>query len=272
MIETMCTYPGRDDLLIAYLYDDIEPAERTAFGAHLTACGRCSRELAELRGVRSTLSVWTPPEPARAASGESRATSHEPRATSHEPRAAGSGWHDIPAWAQVAAALMVLGVSAGIANVDVRHDTAGWTVRTGWARSPTTLSTTATDPAASSAAQGSAATSSSTPWRADLAALEQQLRTEFHATPPSRAVSATSGISDAELQRRVRSIIDESERRQERELALRVAEVLKDVNAQRQADLVKIDRSLGFIQSSTYGEQMKQREVVNYLLKVSQKQ
>ena len=103
-------------------------------------------------------------------------------------------------------------------------------------------------------------------------ALEQQLRTEFHATPPSRAVSATSGISDAELQRRVRSIIDESERRQERELALRVAEVLKDVNAQRQADLVKIDRSLGFIQSSTYGEQMKQREVVNYLLKVSQKQ
>ena len=61
-------------------------------------------------------------------------------------------------------------------------------------------------------------------------------------------------------------IIEESERRQERELALRVAEVVKDVNAQRQADLVKIDRSLGFIQSSTYGEQMKQRELVNYLL------
>ena len=79
-------------------------------------------------------------------------------------------------------------------------------------------------------------------------------------------------ISDAELQRRVRAIIEESERRQERELALRVAEVVKDVNAQRQADLVKIDRSLGFIQSSTYGEQMKQRELVNYLLKVSQKQ
>src|SRR5437667_5854567 len=144
MIETMCTYPGRDDLLIAYLYDDIEPAERTAFGVHLTACGRCSRELAELRGVRSTLSVWTPPEPARATSGESRATSREPRAV-------GSGWHDIPAWAQVAAALLVLGVSAGIANVDVRHDNAGWTVRTGWARSPATLSTTATGPAASSA-------------------------------------------------------------------------------------------------------------------------
>jgi hypothetical protein len=104
-----------------------------------------------------------------------------------------------------------------------------------------------------------------------LSALEQRLRSEFRAVPP-RAVPATSSISDVELQRRVRSILDESERRQERELALRVAEVMKDVNAQRQADLVKIDRSLGFIQSSTYGEQMKQREVVNYLLKVSQKQ
>jgi hypothetical protein len=114
---------------------------------------------------------------------------------------------------------------------------------------------------------------SAAPWRADLAALAQQLRAEIHAAPPpSRAVPAASGTSDAEWQRRVRSILDESERRQERELALRVAEVLKDVNAQRQADLVKIDSSLGFIQRSTYGEQMKQREVVNYLLKVSQKQ
>jgi hypothetical protein len=70
----------------------------------------------------------------------------------------------------------------------------------------------------------------------------------------------------------VRTIIQESERRQERELALRVGEIMKDVNAQRQADLVKINSSLGFIQTSTYGEQMKQRELVNYLLKVSQKQ
>jgi hypothetical protein len=121
------------------------------------------------------------------------------------------------------------------------------------------------------AAQVSVASGSPAPWRADLAALERQLRTEFHAVP-ARAVPVAGGISDADLQRRVGAVLEEWERRQQRELALRVAEVLKDVNAQRQADLVKIDRSLGFIQSSTYGEQMKQREVVNYLLKVSQKQ
>jgi hypothetical protein len=171
----------------------------------------------------------------------------------------------VPGWAQVAAAVLVLGVSAAIANVEVRHDAAGWTLRTGWAQSD------ARSAGASAPVTTPAAAPSPAPWRADLAALEQQLRAELRSAP-ARAVPAASPMSDAELQRRVHAIIDESERRQERELALRVAEVVKDVNAQRQADLVKIDRSLGFIQSSTYGEQMKQRELVNYLLKVSQKQ
>jgi hypothetical protein len=269
MLETTCTYADRDGLLIAYLYDDIEPADRVTFNAHLAACGRCSRELAGLRGVRTTLSVWTPPEPAF--SHEPRATSREPQAPSPEPRATGRSWHDVPAWAQVAAAILVLGVSAGVANIEVRRDSAGWTVHTGWWNTPAPVSAGPAASGAPAAAQASAAGGSAAPWRADLAALERQLRTEFHASP-ARAVQASAATSDAELQRRVRSIIDESERRQERELALRVGEVMKDVNAQRQADLVKIDRSLGFIQSSTYGEQMKQREVVNYLLKVSQKQ
>jgi anti-sigma factor RsiW len=260
MSETMCTYTGRDDVLIAYLYDEIEPAERKAFTAHMNECRHCARELAALRGVRSKLSAWAPPELARAL------TSDEPLAASRGPRATGRSWHDIPGWVQVAAALLVLGVSAGIANVEVQRDSSGWTIRTGWSRAsqaqaPTARSSSGPVPAAASA-----------PWRADLAALEQQLRTEFRAQPAVRAVPASSTMSDTELQRRVRAIIEESERRQERELALRVGEVVKDFNNQRQADLVRINNSLGFIQSSTYGEQMKQRELVNYLLKVSQKQ
>lgn len=263
MIETICTYSGRDDLLVAYLYDDIEPADRAAFSAHLHACGRCTRELAAMRGVRSTLSSWAPPEPARALAGYTPPASDP--VIQFEPRAERRTWHDVPGWAQVAAAVLVLGVSAAVANIEVRHDAAGWTLRTGWSQ-PDTRSAGSPAPAATPVAAASPA-----PWRADLAALEQQLRAELRSAP-ARAVPAAAPMSDAELQRRVRAIIDESERRQERELALRVAEVVKDVNAQRQADLVKIDRSLGFIQSSTYGEQMKQRELVNYLLKVSQKQ
>jgi hypothetical protein len=255
MIETICTYDGRDDLLVAYLYDEIDAGDRATFGAHVNGCGRCTRELAALRGVRSTLSAWAPPEP-RVITG------YEPRTAIAEPRAVRS-WHDVPGWAQVAAALLVLGVSMGIANVEVRRDGAGWTLRTGWSRVP---------------AQNAAAlpaTPASAPWRADLTALERQMRTELQSISATRAVPAaapTNAMTDAELQRRVRTIIQESERRQERELALRVGEIMKDVNAQRQADLVKINSSLGFIQTSTYGEQMKQRELVNYLLKVSQKQ
>ena len=266
MIDTICTYEGRDDLLIAYLYDEIEPAERASFGAHVSGCGRCTRELAALRGVRSTLSAWAPPEPARALATYEPARL-EPRAPNPEPRATSRSWHDVPAWAQVAAAILVLGVSLGVANVEVRHDSSGWTLRTGW-------STPAPVAAASKDSVAATPAASPAPWRADLTALEQQLRTEIRSAQ-TRTVSAAapqSSMTDAELQRRVRAILDESERRQERELALRVAEVVKDVNAQRQADLMKIDRSLGLIQTSTYGEQMKQRELVNYLLKVSQKQ
>jgi Putative zinc-finger len=256
MIETICTYEGRDDLLVAYLYDEIDAADRATFSAHVNGCGRCTRELAALRGVRSTLSAWAPPEPRVITDYEARPLSSEPRATTRS-------WHDVPGWAQVAAALLVLGVSMGIANVEVRRDGAGWTLRTGWSKVP------------AQNAVALPATPASAPWRADLTALERQMRTELQSISATRAVPAaapTSTMTDAELQRRVRTIIQESERRQERELALRVGEIMKDVNAQRQADLVKINSSLGFIQTSTYGEQMKQRELVNYLLKVSQKQ
>jgi hypothetical protein len=258
MSETICTYPDRDDLLMAYLYDEIEPAPRKAFMAHVSACGQCARELAALRGVRLTLSAWAPPEPARALTfGEPvvPAPVARTRNVAVPAPAASRSWHDVPAWAQVVAALLVLGVSAAIANVEVRRDNTGWTLRTGWQKPVAVAPVAPPVPP--------------TPWRTDLTALEQELRGEIRAARPA---ASTVTVSDADLQRRVRSIIDESERRQERELALRVAEVVRDVNNQRQADLVKIDRSLGLIQSSTYGEQMKQRELVNYLLKVSQKQ
>jgi hypothetical protein len=70
----------------------------------------------------------------------------------------------------------------------------------------------------------------------------------------------------------VRALLDESERRQQRELALRVAEVLRDVSTQRQADLVKIDRSLGAVQNNLGVEVMKQRQSLNLLYHASQRQ
>jgi Putative zinc-finger len=270
MTDTSCAYTGnRDDILIAYLYDDIDPIARATFDAHLASCGRCRADLADLRGVRAELAQWAPPEPAFA-SRTSHVASQLP-ATSHQPLATGRSfwWRDIPAWAQVAAALLFLGVSAGIANLDVRYNADGLTVRTGWSK-PAGMAQDVS-PVKSATAPA--------PWRADLTALEQQLRTEFHAAslasapapaaPAATLRSAATTAGDADLIRRVRALLDDSERRQQRELSLRLAEALRDVSAQRRADLVRIDQNLGLIQNNTGIEVAKQREMLNYLVRAS---
>lgn len=281
MNKIQCIYPDRDAVLAGYLYEDIDVQERVAFDKHLTACRWCSEELAELRGVRHTLGQWAPPEPTRTfASFEPRASIEPP---SHVPRA---WWHQVPVWAQVAAAMLVLGASASIANLDIRYDRAGLSVRTGWSKpAQPPAQTAAPAPVAAATQDVAKAAQGDAPWRADLAALQNQLRSEMRTasaasttvaaastTPAASLVSASDSMSDAEFRRRVRVLLDESEKRQKTELALRVAEVVHDVDAQRQSDLAKIDRSLGYIQTNTYSEQLKQREMVNYLVKASQKQ
>ena len=120
----------------------------------------------------------------------------------------------------------------------------------------------------------------------ELAALEQQLKTEFHAQQASSPVAAasaptvrTASVSEADTIRRVRALLDESEKRQQRELALRIAEVLRDVNRQRQADLVNIDRNLNLMQNKFGVEALQQRQEVlqqrqslNYFMRVNQRQ
>ncbi len=58
-------------------------------------------------------------------------------------------------------------------------------------------------------------------------------------------------------------LVDESERRQQSELALRLGEAMREMNAQRQADLVGIDRNIGTMQNTTGRELLRQR---NYML------
>ena len=118
------------------------------------------------------------------------------------------------------------------------------------------------------------------PWRADLARLEQQLRSEVRSASAATASAGAPVVrnasvattADADTLKRVRSLLDESEKRQQRELALRVAEVLRDVNALRQADLVKIDRSLGQMNNDLGVQVLQQRQSLNYLMRVNQRQ
>jgi hypothetical protein len=257
MTETMCRYSGeRDQVLVAFLYDEIDPTTHASFEAHLATCAQCRGELSALRGLRPTLRRWTPPEPVRS-------FVYGSNGGFGRPASGRSRLRDIPAWVQAAAAMLFLGASAGVANLDVRYDPNGLSIRTGWSKSVSPA--TAASPA------------SSAPWRAELAALEGRLRSELQTSsrPSLQLVAAQAerrapSLSEAELLRKVSALIDESERRQQRELALRVADVMRDVDSQRRADLSKIDRNLGAIQNNTGVEVMKQRELLNYLVRASQ--
>jgi hypothetical protein len=266
MTDSLCSYPGdRDEALVTYLYDDLGDAvARVTFEAHLATCVRCADELAALRGVRTQLGRWHPPS---FGSGADRG--------SHD--GARRWWREIPAWAQVAAALLFLGVSSAIANLDVRYDANGLSVRTGWMSSARAGQPTVAPAPVQVAPTGTASQLTGAPWRTDLVALEQQLKSEFHGAQGAAPAGAAASHStvDAETLRRVRALIDESEKRQQRELALRLAEAIRDVNAQRQADLIKVDRVLGTVQNNLGIQVLKNRaqmQQMDYFIRTSQRQ
>src|SRR3954454_7962292 len=189
MTEMPCDYGDRrDEAIVAFLYIDQDAADATGaasaeqarFGTHVQTCGRCRAAGAALRGVRAQLARWAPPEPSFAVVGH-QSSRVSPAGAGRNPQ----WWRSIPVWAQVAAAVLVLGVSAGIANLDVHYDRNGLSVRTGW-------------PGRSGSSGGSDAAGRSTgfevaqvvspasaPWKADIAALESQLKNELRAAQTS---------------------------------------------------------------------------------------
>jgi hypothetical protein len=260
MTELFCNYgDDRDGAIVAFLYEDPDEtgAERARFESHLPACARCQADIAALRGVRTQLVRWSPPEPSFSSVNSQ---SNLQSAFSNQ-----QWWRSIPVWAQAAAALLFLGASAGLANLDVHYDQRGLSIQTGWSKP-------AAAPGLSPAADA--------PWKTDLAALESQLKNEIRTAQASTAVPpaprpVTVSASDADVTRRVRALVEDSEKRQQRELALRIAELLRDVNTQRQADLVKIDRTLGVVQNNVGIEVMKNRQQLNQmdlLYRASQRQ
>jgi hypothetical protein len=266
MNDTFCNYNGRrDEVLVAYVYEDIDHQEREAFERHLEECLPCRTELAALSDVRSGLQSWAAPEVAAGVGGKPPRTALRLVDTAPKP----SGWRtvaDAPVWLQAAAAMLVVGASLGLANINLSYSRDGLSVSTGWIRRvPIVVS-----PAAPAAEQQEvAAPVDAAALRIEMAALEERLSRELSAQP----VTSASPSADEALLKRVRALVQESERRQQRELALRVAELARDAQAQRQADLVRIDRSLGLMQSRTGVEVMRTQQQLNTLAqRVSQRQ
>jgi hypothetical protein len=247
---------GDNAALVGYLYDECEAHERTAIAAHVTVCAACAAELAALRSTRVQLAAWSPPE-AELGFLITQRQAPQPLEFKREASPQRTHWfaRPLPAWAQVAAATIVFAVGTllGIAQ------------GTNGVGSPRNVT-------AASAQQGLATNVS----EASLAALERRLRDEMAtirvANRETVAPSSPSLGNETQLMTRVRALIEESEQRQQRELALRTAELVRDFDSQRRVDLAQIQRNFGQIEGLTGAEVREQREMLNYLIRASQQQ
>jgi hypothetical protein len=276
---------GDNAALVSYLYDECDPAERAAIDAHIQLCAACVAEIAALGSARLQLASWTPPDAdlgfaivrahastiARGALSEVEGQAQGPRPrgwarpeASESPDARGlrlGAWlrQPFPVWAQAVAACLIFGVGLSLGVLRGTTSTQSSPART-------VAGATVDAPAAVTAT--------------DLAALERRLRNEMatlRATPvnatgaaPQSGSTAQQPANTAQLLAQVRALIDESEQRQQRELALRTAQVVREIDSQRRMDLAQIQNSFGQIEGLAGAEVREQREMLNYLMRVSE--
>ena len=296
---------GDNAALVSYLYDECDPADREAISTHVSLCVACAAELAALQSARVHLESWTPPEGelgfrvvGARDSGSRAPTSLGVGPLGGSPGAqppSGSWWRQpLPAWAQAAAACLLfatglwLGIVRGSTPDALSMQTLSMQTLSRQAQSSGSMTDIATSgvelsetigAASVSAVSASPASASGTSMpvaaasRADLEALERRLVaeiTELRAETASAITAAPAGMSEAQMLARVRVLLDESEQRQQQELALRTAQVVRDVDSQRQVDLAQIQRNFGQIEGLTGAEVREQREILNYLMRVSE--
>lgn len=280
------------DALLAYLYDDLSGADRVAFETHLQECAACHDELKALGAVRVDLASWAPPHvdlDFRVVRGASQ-TGHVLRT----PVLSWRAWYT-PAAGLAAAAVLVLAAASAVARVEVHRGPDGVTVRTGWSAgapagfsgsfgetSPaaagatgargggtTVATTTAAAPAQNvrlASSSPSAATPADAAFVAELDRRLSALESSSRASGVRQASTLTARAADAEIIRRVRELVTQSESRQKGELAFRIAQVLRDVDAQRVADLSRIQQGLGRIDATVTAEAASHRDLTNFIL------
>jgi hypothetical protein len=256
---TRCPEP---DTLLVLLYDDEgTPEERAVLQDHVDRCLDCADVLTSLDTARGALGAWHAP---RLPLGFALV-----RLGRSPVRTAlwGGGL--------AAAAILVLAAAASLAQFDISYDSQGLRIRTGVSRSSVSAiaesrgtaaagpALATARPAATPATEGAwvgKAAAGEPPWRADLDLLATQIRGdvarlvhESRQVPAATAVRAAipaapavpgRGMTDAELLKRVQDLLDQSEIRQQSNLALRVTELGRQFELARQSDIVQVEQTL----------------------------
>ena len=263
------------ELLVAYLYDDLAGGARATFESHLRGCAECRGELKALRAVRRDLAAWAPPVPDFAfrminARGGRDTAATDVRGLVTAPVRSWRAWWT-PAAGLAAAAILVLAAAASLAHVEVHRGPDGITVRTGWGAAASAASS-----AAGASFGGTRPLSaprdvrlSSTSDADFLAGIDRRLNALEAASHDSGlryASTLSARSSDAEIIKRVRELLAQSESKQQGELALRISQVIRDVDAQRVADLSRIQKGLSSIDANVTAEAAAHRDLTNYIL------
>jgi len=236
--------------LVSYLYGEVDAPTRRAVDDHLSTCAACAAEVTALGDVRSELGLWAAPE----AELDFAIVKKSQLAAASVLRPA-RWWNSVPVWAQAAAAVLVVAAGVSIANLQIKSGPDGFSVSTGWMQpavvtQPGPLPTAADD------------------YKTQLASLEQKLRDEIRASrdqqATTRVAAASTGADEATL-RRVQQMIAASEQRHSQELAAQMVQLSNDLNLQRRADLMNIQRAFTTQESQMF----RQRQMLNNVVRVA---
>lgn len=239
------------DALLDYLYEEGDPAERLTIARHLQECSACAVAVLEFQNVRGLLSDWTPPgsqlgfrvirEP-----GLSPAATVDPTIYQDSQAATiqHSNWWSGRRFLQAAAAILIFvsGMAASQVDVEYRDGSVTFHTRPAAPRAGIRDASITLPPETN--------TLPSTPL--DIDEIVRRASAEL------AQQNVPAGDTERLLQR-VRAMIDQSEQRQQRELALRLSQVASEVDTQHQADLLRIQQDFGQQQEAT----------LNYLVKTS---
>ena len=119
-----------NEALVAYVYDECEPAERARVERHLETCAACAAELDGFAALRGTLREWAPPDARLGFRVVAEGDAEAARAKSAASWWPGGGLR--PAWGAALAATTVLVAGAAIASVEMRYGDGGFVFRMGW--------------------------------------------------------------------------------------------------------------------------------------------
>ena len=232
------------DALLDYLYEEGDPGQRLKISQHLQECAACSVAVLDFQSVRGMLRDWKAP----AADLGFRIVQDSPvPAPASVPvavrRAGAWGWG-----LQAAAAVLLFVAGMAVSQLNVRYADGALTVSTPQAARAGIVRATAPATPAAAAPE------------IDYDRLVEKLRASL-ASPNASGGGPAAVAADASTERllqRVRAMIDQSEQRQQRELALRLSQVTGEVEAQHQADLMRLQQSVGQTQ-----------DVMDYLVRTS---